>query len=237
MYNGTSPIDEFLLSAQVMIENSLSDPIVKAALAVYGYTEEKLTAGKTLYTEATALQNTQKKEYGEQVAATAELNNIWEVAHQQYIKTLKIARVALQDNVKADKATMLFGRRKQSLSGWLEQAQVFYANITNDDAMINALTEYGYTAAKLNDESVFLNHVIAKNDEQKKETGEAQAATQVRDKKIDELAQWVSDLRAVAKVALTDDPQQLEKLGILARTSKATRSQKLVEESPSTETK
>lgn len=132
---------------------------------------------------------------------------------------------------------MLFGRRKQSLSGWLEQAQVFYANITNDDAMINALTEYGYTAAKLKDEFDFLNQVIAKNDNQKRETGEAQAATQARDKKLDELAKWVSDLRAVAKVALAEDLQQLEKLGILARTSKATRSQKPAEESQSTETK
>jgi len=61
MSNGKSPIDEFLLSAQVMIENSLSDPEVKAALAVYGYTEEKLTAGKTLYNEAAALQNAKKR--------------------------------------------------------------------------------------------------------------------------------------------------------------------------------
>lgn len=237
MPNSKSPIDEFLLSAQVMIENSVSDPTVKAALAIYGYTEEKLTAGKALYTEATALQNAQKKEYGEQVGATAELNSVWEVAHQQYIKTLKIARVAFQDDVKADKATMLFGRRKQSLSGWLEQAQVFYANIMNDNAMVNAFTEYGYTAAKLKDESDFLNQVIAKNDQQKKEVGEAQAATEARDKKIDELAKWISDLRAVVTVALTDNPQQLEKLGILARTSKAVRSQKPVEEIPSTEPK
>jgi len=237
MYNGKNPIDEFLLSAQVMIENSLSDPTVKAALAIYGYTEEKLTAGKTLYTEAAALQNAQKKEYGEQVAATAELNSIWEVAHQQYIKTLKIARVAFQENVKADKAAMLYGRRKVSLSGWLEQAQAFYTNILSDSDFMNALSQYGYSQEKLEQESSLLIDVAAKIFQQKKEMGEAQAATQTRDKKIDELAQWVSDLRAVVKVALTEDPQQLEKLGILARTSKASKSQKPAEESQSTEAK
>lgn len=71
--------------------------------------------------------------------------------------------------------------------------------------------------------------------QQKKETGEAQAATQRRDKKIDELAKWVSDLRAVVKVALAGDPQQLEKLGILARTSKASKSGKQAESSQSTQ--
>lgn len=75
---------------------------------------------------------------------------------------------------------------------------------------------------------------LPKNLQQKNETGEAQAATQARDKKLDELAKWVSDLRAVAKVALADDPQQLEKLGILARTSKASKSQKPAESSPAT---
>jgi hypothetical protein len=53
---------------------------------------------------------------------------------------------------------------------------------------------------------------------QKKETGEAQEATEMRDKALDNLAKWISNFRAVAKVALEDNPQQLEKLGILART-------------------
>ncbi len=226
MANLKNRIDEFLLAAQVMIENSLSDPDVKAALAAYGYAGETLTAGKTLYEEAVALQNAQKKEYGEQVAATSELYDIWETADQQYMRTIKIARIAFQDHPKADKAVMLFGRRKESLSGWLEQAQAFYANILNDSELMNALTQYGYTTEKLQQESTLLNQIAARNQQQKKEIGEAQAATQARDKKIDELAHWISDLRAVAKVALADDPQQLEKLGILARTSPVSKSKK-----------
>lgn len=84
-------VDEFLLAAQVMIENSLFDNIVKTALAAYGFTETKLTEIKKLYEETAALHNAQKKEYGEQVAATSELNDIWETADRQYMKTLKVA--------------------------------------------------------------------------------------------------------------------------------------------------
>ncbi len=219
MANNQTRIDQFLLSSQVMIENSLSDNGIKTALADFGYTEEKLNAGKQLYDEAAALQNAQKKEYGDQVAATAELNEIWETAHQQYIRTLKIARVAFNDNIKADKATMLFGRRKQSLSGWLEQAQAFYKNLLNDTAFLTTLSAFGYTEEKLQNESTLINQVIAKHLAQKKEVGEAQEATETRDKALDKLAHWISDLRAVAKVTLEDNPQQLEKLGILARSN------------------
>lgn len=226
MANLKNRIAEFLLAAQVMIENSLADPMVKEALAAYGYSGETLAAGKTLYEETMALQNTQKKEYGDQVAATSELNDLWETADQQYKKTLKIARIAFQDHPKADKAVMLFGRRKESLSGWLQQAQAFYANIQNDADLMNALSKYGYSSERLQQEAGLLNQIALKNQQQKKEMGEAQAATQARDKKIDELAHWVSDLRAVAKVALADNPQQLEKLGILARTSPVSRDKK-----------
>ncbi len=218
MVKNQNRIDQFLLAAQVMTENALTDEVIKTALAGFGYSEEKLNAGKKLYEEAVALQNAQKKEYGDQIAATAELNDVWDQAHQQYIRTLKIARIAFNKNIKADKATMLFGRRKESLSGWLEQARAFYANLLGDAAFLTAMAEYGYTSEKLQEESTLIDQVIAKHLQQRKEMGEAQEATETRDSTLDKLAQWISDLRAVAKVALEDNPQQLEKLGILART-------------------
>lgn len=222
MTNLRNRIDEFLLAAQILIENSISDPGISSSLEGYGYPVRRIGDGKKLYDDAVALQNAQKKEYGEQVAATAELNDIWDQADKKYMKTLKVARVAFKDIVKADKATMLFGARKVSLSGWLEQAKAFYANILSDPQLVTIMTGYGYTTEKLQSEAALVDQVAAKNLQQKKEIGEAQAATEARDKKIDELAAFVSDLRAIAKVALDDNPQQLEKLGIVVRSSGAT---------------
>lgn len=219
-------VDQFLLAAQVMIENSLSDDEIKKALANYGFTESKLTEIKNLYDEVVALHNARKKEYGEQIAATSALNDIWETVDRRYMKTLKVARVAFRDKIKADKAIMLYGDRKQSLSGWLEQARAFYSNILNDPEMLAIIGEYGYTPEKLKEEALLLDEVTAKHLEQKKEIGEAQESTQARDKKLDELAIRLSGLRAIAKVALDENPQSLEKLGILARTTPKAQSKK-----------
>lgn len=210
-------IDDFLFASRIMIENSLQDKGIKQALAAYGYTEEKLNQGKELYNKTEELHLARKMEYGEQIAATAELDAVWDQAEKQYMKTLKIARVALKENVRAYESTMLFGDRKRSLSGWLEQARAFYSNILAEPDFLTAMSAYGYTQAKLEQEAALVDQVVAKHLAQKKEMGEAQEATEMRDKALDNLAKWISDFRAVVKVVLEENPQQLEKLGILAR--------------------
>lgn len=210
-------ISKFLLSAQTMIENALADEEIKQTLAAYGYTAEILTVGKKLYEKVAVLQNTRKREYGEQVAATAELNESRKQAKLLYMKTLKIARVALKEKVKADKAVMLYGARKRSFSSWFEQAQAFYANLICDDEFMSILSAYGYSPEKLEQEFAFINKVFAKHLIQKKETGEAQEATVIRDNALDDLIAWISDFKAVARVAFAENPQQLEKLGIVIK--------------------
>ena len=50
---------------------------------------------------------------------------------------------------------------------------------------------------------------------QKKKIGEAQQSTKARDVAIDKLDDWMSDFIAIARVALEEKPQFLEKLGIV----------------------
>jgi SHS2 domain-containing protein len=212
-------VNDFLMSAKIMIENALSDNDVKTALAGYGYDEAMLQAGKTLYDEAFELDLAQKKETGEKVAATTEFNNLWAEVDQQYMKTLKVARIVLKNLYKADQSAMLYGVRKQSFNGWQEQAVSFYANILNDPELMEAMAKFGYPEEKLKEEYEMVKEVIQKQLWQKKEKGESEQATRFRDQKMDELADFVSDLRGIAKVALADTPDYLEKLGILARSA------------------
>ena len=132
------------------------------------------------------------------------------------MKTVKIARVALQDNVRAQNTLMIANQRKQNLSGWLEQANAFYSNLLDDEALIAEMTPYGYDAVKLRSEFDLVESVQQKNAKHKKETGGAQEATDSRDKKMDELDKWLSNFRSIVKVAFDETPQKLERLGIMA---------------------
>jgi len=103
--------------------------------------------------------------------------------------------------------------------GWLDQASSLYANLESDEKLLQKMAQFGYTAQKIRGEEALLDALREKIQLQAKETGEAQSATRERDKKIKELDSYVSNLRAIAKVAFYDSPQELEKLGIIARSA------------------
>ena len=209
-------IDERLLDAQVAIDNALGDTGILNALTVYGYNSAKINAGKALLTSAQELVNKQKAEYGEQYEASEKVEKAWDEADEEYMKTVKVARIALKDDVKAQTSLMLSGKRKATLSGWIEQADAFYSNLTKDTTLMNKMSAFGYNTTKLNTESALVKKVKDANLEHEKEKGDAQDATQKRDIKIEELDAWMSDFKGIAYVALDENPQWLEKLGYKA---------------------
>ena len=81
-------IEEQLLKAQTVINNSLEDPEILTSVSVYGYNETKLNTGKGLLDEVNALLQKQRKEYGEQFEATSEVNKARAKADAAYMKTL-----------------------------------------------------------------------------------------------------------------------------------------------------
>ena len=202
-----------LMEAQVAIDNSLNNPTILNAVAAFGYDAARLQAGRALYDEVMGLAAAQEREYGEQYEATAVVNAAWGTADLAYKKALKISRVVFKGNQKARNALGLSGSRKKTLSGWINQATNFYTNLLNTPDLIAAMTPYSYDQAKLAAEAALVQAVVAANAAQDRERGEAQEATQMRDAKMDELDQWTADYKAIAQVALSDSPQQLEQLG------------------------
>lgn len=213
MTRPTKSIAQRLLDAELAINNSLNSPEILTAVTAFGYDQARLEAAHALYAEARELTEQQAQEYGEQYEATQTVREAWDKAALAYSATIKIARVAFRDNPTAQKSLALTGIRKQSLNGWLDQARQFYNNMRRHPEYIAAMTPFSYDQTKLEAEAALVEAVAAANEMQETEQGQAQAATRLRDAKLDELDQWLADFKAIAEVALSASPQQLEQLG------------------------
>ena len=95
------------------------------------------------------------------------------------------------------------------------QARQFYLNALEDTTVLEKMAGFGITQAKLENGKTLLEQAEAANAAQKKEKGEAQQATQERDQTMDNLEEWLSDFIVIARIALEEKPQLLEKLGIV----------------------
>lgn len=208
-------IPERLNEAETALHNAQTDPTLRDALADLGYDEATLEEGKSLLEAAQEAQQTMTAEYSEQYDATETLQEVHERANDTYMRFVKIARVALKNQPGATEALKLSGRRKRTLTGWLEQARTFYDNALGDDDVLEALGEYNVTSEDLQEGRAQVQAVAEANSVQEQEKGDAQDATEARDAAVDALDEWMSDFFSIARVALDDQPQQLEKLGIV----------------------
>ena len=77
------------------------------------------------------------------------------------------------------------------------------------------MARFGITQEKLEAGQQLVNEVEKKLNNQLKEKGDAQNATQVRDETFEDLQDWMSDFIGISRIALKDKSQYLEILGIV----------------------
>lgn len=217
MNSSKMTIEELLYQAGLRINNSLSDAKILDAVSPMGYPEEKLNEGATLLAEAETKVETQKREYGEVDEAQDRFEGERKAAHRIYMDTVNICRVAFKNDVKAIATLELNGRRARTISGWLKQTTSFYRALLENNDWKAAIAAYGQTEEKLNDRLAAIEQVAKASEAVRKEMGDAQNATVERDMILEELADWVNDYEVIARIALADKPQLLEKLGIVVK--------------------
>lgn len=204
-------------AARTAFTNARDEADLQSALAPYGYDTARLDAALATLDAAVAADQTQDREYAEQFAATAALNEAAAALRAAYLRHVKLARVAFQPGSVAYSALGLGGDRADALADLLAQARTFYATISKDADIQAVMDGFMLDAAAVNEALAAVASVEAARAAQAKEIGEAQVATRLRDDAVIQLRGVWSDFRRVAEVALEDQPQMREMLGLLER--------------------
>ncbi len=207
-------INALIQQAKLSIENARSVPEIGAALAVLGIDAARIQAGADLLATAESRQAEQVRQYSQQYAATTALRQAWAAATKTYMLHRKLARLALSDEPDLQKSLLLHDKRKQGLDAWLGQAGVFYHNALDNDAVLTALGRFNLTPELLAQGATAVAEVADLQAAQERQKAAAQQATKQRNAALDALDVWYMEFRTVARLALSEDEQWLEALGL-----------------------
>ncbi|TAJ09432.1 hypothetical protein DMA11_20010 [Marinilabiliaceae bacterium JC017] len=210
-------VAEFLFQCNLRISNTINDGAIQEKVAPMGYTAEKMQEGNVLLESAKDSCQAFEKEHGDVDHAFADRNREKEAAHITYMQMVEIGKVALKNDTGAQSTLQLTGRRPTTWSGWIKQTRNFYHNLMENEPWMAAMAGFGMTEEKMQAGLEQVLRVEKFAEVIMREQGDAQNATQQRDAKLEELHEWVSDYEVIARLALTESPQLLEKLGIVVK--------------------
>jgi hypothetical protein len=207
-------IAEQTKEARTLITNSRQHPDIQRALTDFGYSIKNLEKGQALLEHFLLLQSAKRQNYGAKLSATAAVYTELEQVKATYDEHRTLARLAFKNDRGLQTTLGLYEPYPDRRSAFTALVTNFYAQLLPHH---KAVQRYGLTRAEIEQAQATVVAFVEAQQQQTQRKGEAQSATQKRNQALKNLQQWVRGYRAIVRVALADNPQLLEVLGLLVR--------------------
>ena len=206
-------IDDLLKASRLSVNNTLADKQAQQALAKYGFTPKDIKEGKGLLTNCTKQCRAQEQHYETQWALNHRIKDELKTTRAQFVEHVKVARFVFRKDAPV-LHQLNVQRLERNENAWLKQANAFYERITPH---ATRLAPQGVTPDELAQNQAALQAIVALREEQARIKGDAEDATQRKKQAQQELREWLSEFRKVARLAFKKSPQKLEAFGIRVR--------------------
>jgi len=210
-------IDEVVENARVMIANAAEDIVITTALEEWGYGSTELDEGQALLNETIESILETKDALGSQFSSTDELDRQWDRAHRVLMACNSSARTILENDRGPMTSLTTRERRRKDIGGWITQARAFYRH-SMEPHILPKLEEGGLKQATIEKAESTLEELLVLTIEQQGSIGDKVVSTQERTRAYDRLRKWLAAFKAMARIALADNPAHLQKMGLKSRT-------------------
>ena len=199
------------------LENSEAYPEIAASLIEMGYDTAIIAEGKALYTETRKSFDFNVREDDQTREAYSRFDDVRTELEEKYSKDKKLAKAAFRDDPEARQRLFIDGPTPKAYISFVETTDKFYFEVKNSPEILSKLSRYTYTAEIIDERIELVRNVKANRSSYYREQGESQNATQIKDEAFAKLDKWMSEFYTVARIALEDNIQLLEALGVIVR--------------------
>lgn len=205
---------DYLERVDSLFKNSIQDDKIRGAVFKFGYTDQRIEEGRGLFKVLNDLED----EHAAASSVKADLNHqkqqLQRYINKQYMKYLKIARIAFDGHIEAQESLLLEGVRDKVFNKWFSQVSVFCNNLIVNQSFWPFLESYGVKIASIEELKKQMNQLGLLSDRALQVSGNVKMLTRKKKEQTILVQQWVSDYIKIARIALEDAPLMLKKLGI-----------------------
>jgi hypothetical protein len=209
--------DQLIESYRVLLANVEIQPEISATMAEYGYDLPVITKGRELLEATTTAFNFNQQEDNETIQVRADFDAKVALMTEKYASHRRKGKVAFRKDEVTLKQLGLTDAYSRAYVKWIATMKTFYNGVRSNAAHLAKLLLFKITEEEITSCITEINALETTRTLYLREVGESQEATKSKDKALAELEEWMSDFYAVAKVAMEDQPQLLESLGLLVR--------------------
>lgn len=210
----TKKEQEYLEQYEQALTNILSQHDVYLAMSNIGYGNNKVIEGrallqKTMATHKNILAINEKKKEAHKVfsALKAEMDGIYRVHRKK-------AKILFADEQETLVNLGIVGKTPQTYPEWILVVDKFYTKAMGDSYIQDILAELNTNREELENTSLVLEKMKTARAEHQLITEQRQEATREKNHTFERMNKWMSRFYAVARIALAEQPQLLEAIGL-----------------------
>ena len=226
----TKSLKQLLYKTEQMISNGQSHPDVSAAMAVYGYDAIRWGEGQALVEAARNEAQANAEAHAAQLGATDTFYTLYDEVWDQSQDLARLCANLFEGDIETLSLLGLHKRRDKTtgvselawptdrgLAEFLPWASNLYKTAVSNSTVSAQLATFGYPATRLNEEAAELASLTQVDNAQEIAKAESQHSIIARDNAVDALQAWSRQAEMVAKMALKDNRQLLELMGLRAQ--------------------
>ncbi|WP_430814852.1 hypothetical protein [Carboxylicivirga sp. RSCT41] len=214
MHYTKNRISEYQSGVEMLFRNSMDQEDVKRTVDKYGYGEAQLSRMYNLNQELSVLLEKMEEAKHHKVYVYDEKNKLYERLKKDYMRYLKLARIALADNAGASAALMLGGARARTKNEFVLQVKAFVSSLLNNKDWLSELSVYNISEDDVKIMDADLDELERKIRVCLEAQGKVRSLAVDKKKLLVQLQSYVSDYVKVVRIALEERPKLLVSLGI-----------------------
>lgn len=208
---------ETLERYRIALENVVKQTELFTAMSNFGYDAETIALGQQKYDQCRHIYDLNKTEDQESKDAYAAFESKFNQLVEDYKLHRKKAKIVFRKEAGIIIKLKLDGQVPTSYLKFMEVMKVFYKILLEDVSLQTEVGSLNISLEQLTAAKALLDEVDAARVDYLREVGESQDATKQKDASFAEIDDWMHEFYAVSHIALEDNPQLLEALGVFVR--------------------